>query len=160
MGITSERDKQIAEQKQLLQQLNTQVLYLKLLLHDLTSILQIAELYKDAPGQRDQRVMQEAAKAEALHKQLTETRERLQRQMLNLRKEAVMAVIREKEACILLLQGPPDTINEKVEILARQKEQLKHRLLTQEDGLFSTGEGGPYLGKRSAEERHSNLLIL
>jgi hypothetical protein len=56
-----------------------------------------------------------------------------------------MAAIREKEACIQLLQGPPDSTKEKIEILIRQKEQLRHRLLTQSSESYSVSEGGPYL---------------
>lgn len=56
-----------------------------------------------------------------------------------------MASIREKEACIQLLQGPPDSTKEKIEILMRQKEQLRHRLLTQNSESYSVGESGPYL---------------
>ncbi len=60
-----------------------------------------------------------------------------------------MAVIREKEACIHLLQGPPDLLRDKIDVLLRQKEQLKHQLLSFHDGAtsFSTAEGGPYLGE-------------
>ena len=48
-----------------------------------------------------------------------------------------MAAIREKDGCIQLLQGPPDTLKEKLDILARQKEQLRHRLLTQNSESYS-----------------------
>lgn len=61
------------------------------------------------------------------------------------RKEVTIAAIREKEACIQLLQGPPDSSKEKIEILLRQKEQLRHRLLTQNSEVYSVAEGGPYL---------------
>jgi hypothetical protein len=61
------------------------------------------------------------------------------------RKEVTMSSIREKEACIQLLQGPPDSTKEKIEILSRQREQLRHRLLTQNSESYSVGEGGPYL---------------
>lgn len=59
-----------------------------------------------------------------------------------------MAAIREKEGCIALLQGPPDSLKEKIDILARQKEQLRHRLLTQNSEAYSTGADAtsPYLG--------------
>lgn len=57
-----------------------------------------------------------------------------------------MAAIREKDACIQLLQGPPEALKDKVDILARQKEQLRHRLLTQNNEQYSTADGtGPYL---------------
>lgn len=53
------------------------------------------------------------------------------------RKEILMSLIQEKEFCIQLLKSPPDSINEKIKILLKQKEQLKHRLLTT-TGLFGT----------------------
>lgn len=43
-----------------------------------------------------------------------------------------MTLINEKEACIQILQHFPGTIKDKVEELLRQKEQLKHKLLTQD----------------------------
>ncbi|CAD5225483.1 unnamed protein product [Bursaphelenchus xylophilus] len=123
VGITSEKDKQLSEQKALLQQLTSQ----------------INELYKD-PSRRLKGV-----KTDADVKAWEEERQRYQRQLVNLRKEVTMAAIREKEACIQLLQGPPENIKEKIEILARQKEQLRHRLLTQNNEQYSTSENGPYL---------------
>lgn len=58
-------------------------------------------------------------------------------QLAGMRKETAMALIREKEACIKLLQTSPDQIRGKIEILNRQKDQLRHKLLTQ-DSDFST----------------------
>uniref|UniRef100_A0A915E748 Uncharacterized protein n=1 Tax=Ditylenchus dipsaci TaxID=166011 RepID=A0A915E748_9BILA len=84
--------------------------------------------------------------SETLQKMLEEERSKFQRQLTNLRKEVGMELIKEKDACINLLQSPPDSLKEKVEILTRQKEQLKHRLLIQVNDAFSTSEGGPYLG--------------
>ncbi|KAI1724949.1 RIM-binding protein of the cytomatrix active zone domain-containing protein [Ditylenchus destructor] len=142
VGQTTERDKIIAEQKPLIQQLSAQ----------------INELYKVSGSRVDQKALQNAiAKAEAIQRQLEEERVIFQRQLSNLRKEVSMEVIKEKEACIALLQSPPDSISEKIDILTRQKEHLKHRLLTQGSHAaatvgvgpsvgFSTTEGGPYLG--------------
>ncbi|KAI6215700.1 hypothetical protein M3Y94_00415300 [Aphelenchoides besseyi] len=100
----------------------------------------IAEAYQD-PNRR----LRGTGKTDAEQKAWDEERQRYQRQLVNLRKEVTMAAIREKEACIQLLQGPPDSTKEKIEILARQKEQLRHRLLTQNSESYSTGESGPYL---------------
>ncbi|KAI6188965.1 hypothetical protein M3Y98_00411100 [Aphelenchoides besseyi] len=124
VGITAERDKQITEQKLLIQKISSQV----------------AEAYQD-PNRR----LRGTGKTDAEQKAWDEERQRYQRQLVNLRKEVTMAAIREKEACIQLLQGPPDSTKEKIEILARQKEQLRHRLLTQNSESYSTGENGPYL---------------
>ncbi|CAD5218308.1 unnamed protein product [Bursaphelenchus okinawaensis] len=123
VGITAEKDKQLTEQKNLIQQLTGQ----------------LNELYKD-PTRR-----LKGTKTDADVKAWEDERQRYQRQLVNLRKEVTMAAIREKEACIQLLQGPPEPIKEKVEILARQKEQLRHRLLTQNNEQYSTSETGPYL---------------
>ncbi|KAI6177525.1 ELKS/Rab6-interacting/CAST family member 1 [Aphelenchoides bicaudatus] len=124
VGITSEREKQLNEQKTIIQQLS----------------VQISDLYKD-PTRR----LKSTGKTDAEQKAWDEERQRYQRQLVNLRKEVTMASIREKDACIQLLQGPPDSTKEKIEILMRQKEQLRHRLLTQNSEGYSVSEGGPYL---------------
>ena len=57
-----------------------------------------------------------------------------------------MAAIRALDNCVQLVQQPPDSLKEKVEVLTRQKEQLRHRLLTQSSETYSTGESAAYLG--------------
>lgn len=51
-----------------------------------------------------------------------------------------MALINEKESCIQLLQHSPESIKNKVEELIRQKEHLKHKLLTQDIMSFNNFE--------------------
>lgn len=128
---------------------------------NLFNIYPTIELYKD-PSRR----LKGTGKTDVEQKAWDEERQRYQRQLVNLRlvvlkpivlmyhlitryklyrKEVTMAAIREKDACVQLLQGPPDSTKEKIEILLRQKEQLRHRLLTQNSESYSVSEGGPYL---------------
>ena len=44
-----------------------------------------------------------------------------------------MAQIREKDASIQLLQMSPEQYSEQIQILTRQKEQLRHKLLTNDN---------------------------
>lgn len=103
--------------------------------------VQLNDVYKD-PGRR----LKGTGKTDAEQKAWEEERQRYQRQLVNLRKEVTMAAIREKESCIQLLQSPPEAIKDKIEVLLRQKEQLRHRLLTQNNEQYSTAENGPFLG--------------
>ena len=58
-------------------------------------------------------------------------------QLASIRKDTVMVLMREKDACIKLLQTPPEQIRGKIEVLNRQKDQLRHKLLAQDGGDFS-----------------------
>lgn len=98
-------------------------------------------------SQTDREKLQTAmTRADGLQMQLDEERSKHQQQMSSVRKEIGMALVREKEACIHLLQGPPDSLRDKIDVLLKQKEQLKHQLLSGGEVAFSTGESGPYLG--------------
>lgn len=51
-----------------------------------------------------------------------------------------MALINEKETCMQILQRP-EIIKDKLEELSRQKEELKHKLLSQDVFYFNNFEG-------------------
>uniref|UniRef100_A0A914E5W9 Uncharacterized protein n=1 Tax=Acrobeloides nanus TaxID=290746 RepID=A0A914E5W9_9BILA len=138
VGITAERDKLVAEQKHLIQQLTTQITELMKLKSDEQAAAR-ALISMPLPPKDMKAELQKVRDEENLKYRM---------QLAGMRKETAMALIREKEACIKLLQTPPDQIRGKIEILNRQKDQLRHKLLTQ-DSDFSTLDQ-PTLGAAGA----------
>lgn len=57
------------------------------------------------------------------------------------RREALMAQIREKDAAIQLLQISPEQFSGQITILTRQKEQLRHKLLTNDNETIGNAGG-------------------
>jgi hypothetical protein len=128
VGITSERDKQITEQKALVQQLSNQ----------------LTDLFKDGGRERvlamNNVLMNKDFKNE-IQKAMDEERIQYQRQITAIRREALMAQIREKDAAIQLLQISPEQFSEQITILTRQKEQLRHKLLTNDNETIGNTGG-------------------
>lgn len=129
MGITAERDKQINEQKTLVNQLSSQ----------------INELFKEGGREKilamNNIMMNKDFKTE-IQKAMDEERAQYQRQILSIKKEAMMSQIREKDAAIQLLQISPEQFADQIQLLIRQKEQLRHKLLTHDAEFFNSNMQG------------------
>ncbi|KAL3125383.1 hypothetical protein niasHT_002111 [Heterodera trifolii] len=136
VGITSEREKALAEQKKVNQKLSDQV----------------TELFEAGGGAltHHQRQLREAlnALAEARNR-LEEERLRNQRMLGTVRKELGMALVAEKESAIALVQccyGPdgvvPHSVRERLEQIHRQKERLRHALLASTTATVGTTTAG------------------
>uniref|UniRef100_A0A914HBR4 Uncharacterized protein n=1 Tax=Globodera rostochiensis TaxID=31243 RepID=A0A914HBR4_GLORO len=139
VGITSEREKALAEQKKLCQKLSDQV----------------TELFEAGGGaavSQHQRQLRDALNALAeARSRLEEERLRSQQTVGTVRKELGMALVAEKEAAIALVHScyehdgiAPQAVQERLEQMHRQKERLRHALLTS-----TTGCGG---GEKQQEE--------
>uniref|UniRef100_A0A183CEK0 Amidohydro-rel domain-containing protein n=1 Tax=Globodera pallida TaxID=36090 RepID=A0A183CEK0_GLOPA len=120
VGITSEREKALAEQKKLCQKLSDQV-------------TELFEAGSGAAVSQHQRQLRDALNA------LAETR--------TVRKELGMALVAEKEAAIALVHScyghdgiAPQPVRERLEQMHRQKERLRHALLTSTSGCGADGE--------------------
>uniref|UniRef100_A0AC34QU09 Uncharacterized protein n=1 Tax=Panagrolaimus sp. JU765 TaxID=591449 RepID=A0AC34QU09_9BILA len=124
VGITSERDKVINEQKALIHQLSTQM----------------NNLFKEGGREKvlamNNILMNKDFKAE-IQKAMDEERVQYQRQIASIRKESLMSQIKEKEAMIQLLQMSPEQFADQIQLLTRQKEQLRHKLLTHDAEFFT-----------------------
>lgn len=125
VGITSERDKIINEQKALINQLSTHV----------------NDLFKEGGREKilamNNVMMNKDFKAE-IERAMNEERSQYQRQILAIKKESLMSQIREKEAAIQLLQMSPEQFSDQIQLLTRQKEQLRHQLLTHDSEFFNS----------------------
>uniref|UniRef100_A0A7E4W674 GOLGA2L5 domain-containing protein n=1 Tax=Panagrellus redivivus TaxID=6233 RepID=A0A7E4W674_PANRE len=144
VGITAERDNQIAEQKALILNLSGQ----------------LTEMLKEGGRERVlamNNVMANKDFKNEIQNAMNDERVQYQRQINAIKKESLTAQIREKEATIKMLQMSPDQFADQISLLTRQKEQLRHKLLSVDSEILQM-PGIPHVSQLQNSQLEAMIL--